>query len=170
MNTSTIYHRDGRSETLEASAAGWRVRNDSEWSFHVPPPPGWERETPKYRASRNIEPAQKERFRFEPPFGTGFASDVWQYGERPYKRGEIIETRSWPHESFEPLNYSAEKVLEFFKSRMKSRMTLSPWFGDQVRLDDGMSGFIPQSLGPVQLPKFDPTPVPFGRSSTQGAK
>jgi hypothetical protein len=57
------------------------------------PPPGWERETPKYRVIRETKPAPKSRFRFEPPFASGSESDVWQYGERTMKAGEIIETR-----------------------------------------------------------------------------
>jgi hypothetical protein len=120
------------------------------------PPPGWERETPKYRATRDIQPAPKARFRSEPPFGTVFDSDVWQYGTRPIKSGETIETKEWPHPSFHPLNYSAGKVLDFFKSRMKSRLPRSPWFGDSLRLDDGLSGpgevhFVPPQLQTVNL-------------------
>jgi len=41
-------------------------------------------------------------------------SDVWQYGHKAIERDEIIETKAWPHPSFQPLNYSAARVLEFF--------------------------------------------------------
>jgi hypothetical protein len=105
-----------------------------------PAPRGWEREIPRYRATRDLEPATKARFRFEPPFSTIFDSDVWQYGEQPLARGEEFETRDWPHPSFRPLNYSAGKVLDFFSSRMKSRLPRSPWAGDRIRLDDGLTG------------------------------
>lgn len=104
------------------------------------PPPGWERETPKYRATRDIHPTTKARFRLEPPFASLSDSDVWQYGEQPIKAGEILETRAWPHPSFRPLNYGAGKVLDFFNSRQKSRLPLSPWRGDRIVLDDGLTG------------------------------
>jgi hypothetical protein len=103
-------------------------------------PPGWERETPRYRATRDIQPATKARYRFEPPFSTIWDSDVWQYGAQPIKAGEEIETRDWPHPSFRPLNFTAGRVLDFFNSRMKSRLPRSPWAGDRIRLDDGLSG------------------------------
>ena len=38
------------------------------------------------------------------------------------KSGEIVEAREWPHPPFHPLNYSAAKVLDFFNTRMKSRL------------------------------------------------
>jgi hypothetical protein len=142
--TQTIYHRDGRERTVDVHEASrlagtGTVGADKEWSFYKPPPSGWERETPKYRASRDIKPALKARYRSETPFANISDSDVWQYGEQPVKAGEIIETREWPHPSFRPLNYSAEKVLAFFNGAMKSRLTRSPWYGDGVRLDNGLS-------------------------------
>ena len=104
------------------------------------PPPGWQHETPKYKVTRNIQPAQKARFRYETPFAESSDSDTWQYGERELKAGEIIETREWPHPSFWPLNFGAKKVLEFFNLQMKSRFPRSPWVGDRLRLDNGLSG------------------------------
>jgi hypothetical protein len=109
-------------------------------TIHTLPPPGWEREVPKYRASRAVRPAEKTRFRLEPPFVTIFDSAVWQYGTREIKAGEIIETTDWPHPSFRPLNFSAGKVLDFFNSRVKSRLPRAPWAGDRIRLDDGLTG------------------------------
>src|SRR6476469_208899 len=101
-------------------------------------PQGWDREIPRYRASRDIEPAEKLRFRFETPFSQMADGDVWQYGHRPIERGEIIETPNWPHESFVALNYSAARVLEFFKiGPPKSRLPWRPWRGDRIELDDG---------------------------------
>jgi hypothetical protein len=105
-----------------------------------PAPHGWEREVPRYRATRNLKPAEKARFRSEPPFSTIFDNDVWQYGAQPVKAGEEFETRDWPHPSFRPLNYSASKVLNFFNSRVKSRLPRAPWSVDRIRLDDGLTG------------------------------
>jgi hypothetical protein len=105
--------------------------------------PGWEREIPKYRAARDIRPSAKARHKFEPPFTEVGEDDRWQYGTRPIKAREEIETREWPHESFIPLNYSASRVLDFFNSRMKSRMSRSPWAGDRLRLDDGLGAAQP---------------------------
>jgi hypothetical protein len=106
------------------------------------PSPGWERETPRYRVVRDTRPAEKARYRAEPPFVQMSASDIWQYGTRPLKTGEVIETREWPHPSFRALNYGAEKVLEFFNLQMKSRLPRSPWWGNQLRLDNGLTGNI----------------------------
>jgi hypothetical protein len=104
------------------------------------PPPGWQFETPKYRVSRDLRPAQRARYRSEPPFAQMLDSDTWQYGSRPLKAGEIIETREWPHASFRALNYAAVKVLEFFNLEIKSRLPRSPWNGDRLRLDNGLTG------------------------------
>ena len=160
MQTSTtIYHRDGREKTVdihEASrlAGAGTVGAGKDWSFVKPPPAGWERVVPKYRVTRDVRPAERARYRFEPPFETIFESDVWQYGERAYKasENEIIFTKAWPHPSFHPLNYSAERVLEFFNSRMKSRLTTSPWCGDGLRLDDGLSGSAIQPIAVKPIP------------------
>jgi hypothetical protein len=64
-------------------------------------------------------------------------SSEYQFAERDYKAGEELTTTSWPHPSFRPLNYSACRVLEFFNSRMKSRLPLRPWRGGRIDLDDG---------------------------------
>jgi hypothetical protein len=154
ISTVTIYSPTGESRTLEANRAANEVRLDpTAWSFTKFPPPGWERETPRYRVTiqGGVYPSPNSRFRFEPPFESCSDNNVWQYATRPYKPGEIIETREWPHASFRPLNYAAEKVLDFFNTRLRSRLTLSPWLGDSVRLDDGLSG--PMVVNPtvVQL-------------------
>jgi hypothetical protein len=122
------------------------------------PPPGWECETPKYRATRDIQPAEKARFRFETPFAHSFDSNTWQYGSRSIQTGEIVETREWPHASFRPLNYSAAKVLDFFNTRMKSRLPRSPWEGNRLRLDDGLTGAGIMSAVLPQLRKVDLRP------------
>jgi hypothetical protein len=104
------------------------------------PPPGFEREVPRYRATRDVYPSPNSRHRHESPFSSFSDDAVWQFAERDYKAGEEIETKSWPHPSFHALNYSAEKVLEFFSSRQKSRLPLAPWRFDRLVLDDGLSG------------------------------
>jgi hypothetical protein len=121
------------------------------------PPPGWERETPKYRVGFAVRPSPNSRFKNEPPFSSCSDTDVWQYAERVHDQGEIIETRLWPHASFAPLNYSAKKVLDFFKARLKSRLPRSPWHGDRIRLDDGLTGsaIVPTVVKPTP---FDTRP------------
>jgi hypothetical protein len=162
--TATIYHRDGREKTVEVHeasrlAGAGQAGAGKDWSFVKPPPAGWERVVPKYRVTRDLRPAERARYRLESPFGTVLDSEIWQYGTRAYKAGEIIESKEWPHASFLPLNYGAERVLEFFNTRMKSRMTTSPWFGDSLRLDDGLSGTIVVSVVPPQLKPMDLRPV-----------
>jgi hypothetical protein len=121
------------------------------------PPDGWEFETPRYRVVRDTQPAEKPRFRSEPPFSSSSSSSIWQYGERPLKAGEIIETTEWPKADFFPLNYSAKKVLEFFNSTPKSYLPRSPWAG-RIRLENRMSG--PAEVHPVppQLQPMDLRP------------
>jgi hypothetical protein len=161
--TATIYHRNGSEKTVDVLEAARLVGTGAagpgkEWSFHKPPPANWEREVPKYRASRDLLPAQKARFRSEPPFAETWQSDIWQYGERAVATGETIETTEWPHASFRPLNFSAEKVLSFFNSAMKSRLPRSPWFNGQVRLDNGLSG--PTEIDIARQAGLTPAPRP----------
>jgi hypothetical protein len=136
------------------------IADDPRTAIPTTPPPGWERETPKYRVIRDTKPAPKSRVRFEPPFASGSESDVWQYGERLMKAGEIVETTEWPHPMFFPLNYAAKKVLEFFNSRQKSRLPRSPFAGDVLRLDDGLGGPLPK-LTALRPEPVDLQPVRF---------
>jgi hypothetical protein len=159
--TATIYHLDGRERTLDAREASrlvgaGTIGADTEWSFHKPPPLNWEREVPRYKATRDLRPAELARHRFEPPFGKVFSSDCWQYGERPIKAGEIIETKDWPHESFLPLNFGAERVLAYFNSRQKGRLTRSPWFVDRIRLEDGLTGPVEVKIPRPEVQQMDP--------------
>jgi hypothetical protein len=103
-------------------------------------PPGWEFETPRYRVVHDVHPSPKARFRFEPPFAQIMDPGEWQYSEREWKAGEVIETCEWPHPSFRPLNYAAKRTIEFFNAEMKSRLPRSPWQGDRLRLDNGLTG------------------------------
>jgi hypothetical protein len=142
-----IFHIDGREQTLDVHEASRLVvarqaGAGKGWSFVKPPPLNWEREVPRYKATRDLRPAERDRYRSEPPFEKVSDSDAWQFGERPIKAGEIIETREWPHESFQPLSYGAGKVLDFFNTRQKSRLARAPWFVDRIRLDDGLTGAV----------------------------
>jgi hypothetical protein len=117
------------------------------------PPLNWKKELPKYRISRDTKPAPKERFRFESPFSSGSESDVWQYGERIHKAGEVIETTEWPNPgTMTALNYSARQVMEYFTSRQKSRLARAPWRDGQVFLEDGLSGAMPKITSPQPEP------------------
>jgi hypothetical protein len=79
-----------------------------------------------------------------------YSNDEWQYGEKPIAAGEEIETQAWPHPTFRPLNHSAAKVLDFFTTRQRSRMPLSPWRNGKIDLDDGLAGPVqPTIIGGV---------------------
>jgi hypothetical protein len=144
ISTSTIYSPDGRSETLDAHQALYRTQmQPQEWSMTPPPPLNWDREIPMYKVARDLRPAPRARYRTEPPFTSISDNDCYQYAERPLVAGEIISTTQWPHESFIALSYSAERVLQFFRASMKSRLPRSPWRGDRIVLADGISGALP---------------------------
>jgi hypothetical protein len=102
--------------------------------------PGWEREIPRYRATRDLHPSPNSRHRFEPPFASLGDPDVHQYATQPVKAGDEFESREWPHPSFHPLTFSAVKTLEFYTSRQRSRMSLSPWRDGRIVLEDGLGG------------------------------
>jgi hypothetical protein len=144
-STATIYNRHtGATETLPADQAALKTfYQRDEWSSIKPPPLNWETEIPRYRVTRDLKPAEKNRFRFEPPFSETWESDTWQYGDRPYVAGNEISTTAWPHPSFRPLNYGAERVLEFYKASTKSRLQLAPWHQGRVRLETGIGGTLP---------------------------
>jgi hypothetical protein len=119
------------------------------------PPLNWRKEMPRYRVRAETRPAPKTRFRFEPPFAQIMDSSEWQYGERVWPAGSVIETDFWPCAgTFVPLNYSAREVLAYFNSHQKSRLPRSPWHDGRLRLDDGLS-----SDGPPKIvtPKVQPT-------------
>jgi hypothetical protein len=160
ISTATLYHRDGHEKIFTAAeisrmASCGQVGAGKDWSSVAPAPLNWQFEIPRYRVTRDLKPAQKARFRFEPPFSETWESDCWQYGERPLVTGEEIETTNWPHPSMRPLNYSGEKVLAFYIGAMKSRLTVSPWHNGQVRLDNGLSNV------PILSEVKSPSPAPF---------
>jgi hypothetical protein len=105
-------------------------------------PSGWEREVPKYKATRPVHASPNPRHRLEPPLTFIWDDGVWQFAEQGQEiaSGEEISTTAWPHPSWRPLNRSAEKVIDFFNSRQRSRMALSPWRNGRIDLDDGLSG------------------------------
>jgi hypothetical protein len=164
ISTAKLYDVDGHEKVFTADeicrmASCGQVGAGKEWSSAPPPPSDWKRIVPRYRVTRDVQPAEKSRFRFESPF-TEIWSGAWQYGDRLYESGEEIESTAWPHPSFMPLNYSAERVLAFFKSEMKSRLTVSPWLNGQVRLDNGLSNApIPADVKPPQVQPMNLRPV-----------
>jgi len=104
------------------------------------PPSNWEQIVPRYRVVRDVHPSAKARFRFEPPFAQIMDSDEYQYGERVYEAGEEVATKAWPHPSWRPLNFTAEKILSFFNAEMKSRLPLSTYdHSGRLRFDNGLS-------------------------------
>jgi hypothetical protein len=119
------------------------------------PPLNWRKEMPVYRVRAETRPAPKTRFRFEPPFSQVMNPNEWQYSERVWPAGSVIASDQWPNPgTMTPLNYSAREVMEYFTSRQKSRLPRSPWFDDQVRLQDGLSSDGPPKIAP---PKVQPT-------------
>ena len=157
MNTTaTVYHRDGREKTVDIHEASRLTGAGKDWSFTPPLPAGWDRETARYRVTRDVHPSPNSRHRFETPFSSQSDSDAYQYGERLLIAGEIIETTSWPHPSFWPLNESGRRVHQFFLMRQKSRLPRSPYDSTgKLRLDDGLAGAMPKigvpHLEPVRL-------------------
>jgi hypothetical protein len=116
-------------------------------------------EIPRYRVTRDVHQSPNSRFKLEPPFSQILDNDEWQYADRVYKAREEITTTSWPHPSFRPLNRAAEEVLKFFNSRMKSRLPRSPWRGDRIHLDDGLTGPGRPDVKPPQVQPFNLRPV-----------
>jgi hypothetical protein len=164
----TIYHlSDGSSETLRGDLARNRVHfQPDEWSMVKPPPLGWERTVPRYVITRDLRPSPNGRHKNEAPFSEIWQSDIWQQADRNYEAGEVVETTSWPHPSMrpagptdDPAHYAAEKILEYFKVSMKSRLQVSPWHQGQVRLSDGISGSMPQHVSTPQIKPQNMRPV-----------
>jgi hypothetical protein len=126
------------------------------------PPLNWRRQIPKYRIERDTKPALKERFRHEPPFAQIMDPSEWQYGERVWPAGSVIETTEWPNPgSMTALNFSAREVMEFFNSRQKSRMTRTPWRDGEVCLEDGLGGPQPK-IGLPNLRSIEMATEPRG--------
>ena len=56
------------------------------------------------------------------------------------------------------LNVTTGKI-DFFNAGMRSRMPLSPWYGDRVRLDNGMSNASGITVRPLALQPMNLQPV-----------
>jgi hypothetical protein len=97
-------------------------------------------ELPKYKATRDLKPSPNARHRNETPFASQSDNDVWQYAERPIAAGAEISTDCWPSSSMQGMNDAARQILEFFRTRQRSRMPLKPIRNGRVYLDDGLSG------------------------------
>lgn len=138
----TVYGSSGKTREIPLRQAIDLIRiAPHEWSMTPADAIGWEFEEPRYRARTDVFPASVRRVRYESPWSQASDASIWQYGDRPIKAGEEFESKDWPHPTrFEPLNVSARRVLEFFNVAMKSRLNPSPWVGDHVKLDDGLTG------------------------------
>src|SRR5258707_1007119 len=106
--------------------------------MNLVPTPGWEKEIPRYKATRDLKPSPNARHRLETPFASQSDNDVWQYAERPIAAGAEISTDCWPSSSMIGLNTAAREILEFFRNRQRSRMQLKPIRDGRVYLDDGL--------------------------------
>jgi hypothetical protein len=125
------------------------------------PPPGWASEEPLYRVTREIHPAERDRYRFERPFSEQGNMDSWQYGARIYRAREEISTREWPHASFFPLNEVARRIHSFLTIAQKSRLPRSPYDqGGRLQLSDGLSGPLPK----IKTPKPEPVRLSPGQA------
>lgn len=159
--TMTIYSRTGEARTMPTVQADNMIRaSRGEWSAAPPLPKGWDREVPRYRASMDLRPPQYARHRLEPPFTSTTDTHMWQYAERPIKAAEQVETTAWPHPSMIPLNETARQILEFFRTRQKSRLPQSPWRAGRLFLDDGLTGAVPDERTLYRRPEpAVPSPI-----------
>lgn len=103
----------------------------------------WQYVTPKYRVTRDLHPSPNSRHRFESPFTSMDDNDCWQFADRPLAARSEISTRHWPHPSMMPINESARRVHGYFTTHIKSRLPVSPFRGDRIHLDDGLTGPTP---------------------------
>ena len=165
MQHATIFNVETRASRICSPELAEVIVRGSRglWSFAAPPPENWAHQIPRYRASRTVHPSPNKRFRFEAPLAYILDSDEWQQGDRIVQAGEEIETKEWPHQSFRGLNYAAERVLKFFNERQKSRLAFSPWRGNCVFLDDGLTGTAPKVFRPALPRAAEPTPVCVAR-------
>ena len=155
------FNRDCTTASLPAEQARYRVyMNPGEWSLTPPPPLNWDREVPRYKITRDLQPASRARYRTEPPFESMSDNSSWQYGDRLYAAGEEIESTAWPHASMRGLTFGAEKILEFFIGTMKSRLALAPWHQGRIRLDSGISNApVLADVKPPQVQPFNSRPA-----------
>jgi hypothetical protein len=102
------------------------------------PTAGWQREMPRYRATRDLWPPSKPHFRHVPPVQIlSEADDIWQYcGRKPVSVGDVVTTEDWPHPSFEPLCESARRVHAHLLAHRGRWLPTRPWQGDHVVLED----------------------------------
>lgn len=162
---ATIWDKTtGKPRTVNILEAN-RLVGGGGWTHTAPLPAGWDRETPRYRASQDLLPAALPRHMSEKPFTEQDASNRWQYSDREIRAGEIIETRSWPHTSMQPENEIARQIREFFTTRQRSRMNASPFINGRLALEDGLT------FGAVTVANhgYAPAPQPI-RAPSRGAR
>jgi hypothetical protein len=105
------------------------------------PPPGWEREVPRYQVLRPVRQSPNDNHKHLPP--PSYCSDdcIWMYADREYAAGEVVETKFWPHGSFVGLNHVARQILSFLNSAPKSRLGRSPYNSrGELSLETGLTG------------------------------
>ena len=96
----------------------------------------WERQMPRYKATRDLWPAAPKMKHAPPIPHLSESDDIWQYARQPISAGDLINTEFWPHPSFEPLNESARCVHEFFLAGIgKSWLPFRPFENGRVVLD-----------------------------------
>lgn len=152
---TVIYNTQTRETQLLSQLQAHNVVTSSRglWSFKKPPAAGFDRELPVYRLTRDLIPPEKARFRSELPFAHIQDNSVWQYADREYKAGEIVETDCWPHGTMVPINESARRTLAVFNTSQKSRLPHKPFRGGRLQLDDGLGatfGYTPPPLARLQ--------------------
>jgi hypothetical protein len=105
------------------------------------PPPGWQTQLPKYRATCDLWPPVKAQLRNALPIPRmADLDDVWQYAHDPIAAGDVIMSEGWPHPSLKPINESARRVHEYFLARNgKVWLPLRPWQDGRIVLDDKIS-------------------------------
>ncbi len=132
-NIARIYGPGGAVRDLEWARASAEVQNSfGRWSFTPPLPKGWEKETPKYRATKSVHPSHLARLADEPPVMLSSDDAEWQHGDRNVEAGEEIETKEWPHRSFVALNDSGKHILDLLNNRPVHVLPPKPWHGGQV--------------------------------------
>jgi hypothetical protein len=100
----------------------------------------WDRTIPKYLVTRDLHGPVHRRLIHESPVSFSSDDSCFQYSPpEGLKAGQEVELTSWPHTSMRPINQSGRMVMEFFRTRMKSRMALRPWNGTKIVIDDGLT-------------------------------
>ena len=131
-----VYSTSGPERQTVKVLQGMEMIRTKKWSGEPweDPSDGWDREKPRYKLTRTLEPMLNRR-RFETPLSSDELGH-WQYAERVYREGEEIECLNWPHASMAPLNRSAKAIHRYFMETPRVSMDSSPWRDGRVCLPD----------------------------------